>query len=205
MESPDLPLPSDHMISIKYGRLALLALAVAASQAAAQARPATTRTAAAQRQTAIEDYWELGTDASASLGFGDQKSFSIDIPTGVLRAGYFVTPKLSLEPQLIFHSLAAEDQEGQSVWALQIGGLYHLSTDRTRRQYFIHPGIAFTGGSAGAPEFTILSALVGAKQPWFGGRLAMRGEVGLVHQLEEAPFEAQTSIVFNFGWSVYTR
>jgi hypothetical protein len=190
------------MISIRYSRLAVLALAVAASQAAAQARPAA-RTAA--QRAAIEDYWELGTDASASLGFGDQKSFSIDIPTGVLRAGYFVTPKLSLEPQLIFHSLAAEDQEGQSVWALQIGGLYHLSTDRTRRQYFIHPGIAFTGGSAGAPEFTILSALVGAKQPWFGGRLAMRGEVGLVHQLEEAPFEAQTSIVFNFGWSVYTR
>jgi hypothetical protein len=194
------------MRSIKYGSLALLFAVTLASEALAQARPAT-RTAAQQRQAAAADegFWELGTDMSVSLGIDDPKTFSIDIPTGLVRAGYYVSPVLSLEPALVFSSTAIENQTAQSFWMLQLGGLYHLSTNRRQQQIFIHPSIGFTGGSGGGTSFTILNAFVGLKRPIVGGRLALRGEAGLSHRLKEGPIDGATSIVATLGWSVYTR
>jgi len=195
------------MSFINRGSLAVLTLSLAlASDVAAQARPAAPRQTAT-RQAAAPDqgFWELGTDMGFALGIDDPKSLVIRIPTGVLRAGYYVTPALSLEPQLTFVSVAQENQTAFSAWALQLGGLYHLSTDRRQSQIFIHPGIAFTGGSGGGSNPITLSALVGMKRPMLAGRLAMRGEAGLNHTLKDGPIPASTSLVFTLGWSVYTK
>jgi hypothetical protein len=195
------------MSSFKKGSLVVLALASAlASNAVAQARtPA--RPATQQRQAAASDkgFWELGTDFGITLGIDDPKTFNIDIPSGLLRAGYFITPEISLEPALSFNSQAQEDETAFSFWLLQLGGLYHLSTNRRADQWFIHPSIGFTGGSEGTPDFVILSATVGLKKPWMNNRLAMRFEAGLSHRLENAPFDAATAIIASAGFSVYTR
>jgi hypothetical protein len=195
------------MSTVKHGSLVVLALTLAVSEVSAQARPAT-RQPATQRQAAAapdQGFWELGTDMSVALGIDDPKTFSIDIPTGLVRAGYFVTPALSLEPSLVFSSTATENQTAQSFWMLQLGGVYHLSTDRRQQQIFIHPSIGFTGGSGGGPNFTFLNAFVGIKEPIMGGRLALRCEAGLSHRLKEGPVDGATSIVATLGWSVYTR
>ena len=194
------------MSSVNRGSLAVLTLALAlASDAVAQARPAAPRqTATRQAATPDQGFWELGTDVGFALGIDDPRSLTIMIPTGVLRAGYYITPVLSLEPQLTFFSVGQENQTGFSAWALQLGGLYHLSPDRKLNQIFIHPGIAFTGGSGGSGPIS-LSALVGMKNPMLAGRLAMRGEVGLVHTLEDGGTPASTSLAFILGWSVYTK
>jgi hypothetical protein len=193
------------MRSIKHGSVAALFVLTFASEAVAQARPATRQTAARQAAAPDQGFWELGTDMSVALGIDDPKTFSIDIPTGLVRAGYYVSPKLSLEPALVFSSTATEDQTAQSFWMLQLGGLYHLSTDRRQQQIFIHPSIGFTGGSGGGPNFTFLNAFVGLKRPFVGGRLALRGEAGLSHRLKEGPVDGATNIVATLGWSVYTR
>ena len=195
------------MSSINRGSLAVLTLALAlASDAVAQARPAAPRqTATRQAATPDQGFWELGTDVGFSLGIDEPRSFVISIPTGVLRAGYYITPVLSLEPQLTFFSVGQENQTGFSAWSLQLGGLYHLSTDRRQNQIFIHPGIGFTGGSGGGSGPITLSAGVGMKRPMVAGRLAMRGEVNLNHTLEDGGTPASTGLGFILGWSVYTK
>ena len=195
------------MSSFKIGSLVVFALSAAlASNAMAQARtPARPATQQRQAAAAEQGFWELGTDFGISLGIDDPKTFNIDIPTGLLRAGYFITPEISLEPALSFNSQAQEDETAFSFWLLQIGGLYHLSTNRRADQYFIHPSIGFTGGSEGVPDFTILSATFGWKKPWMNDRLAMRFEAGLSHRLKEGPIDAATAIIASAGFSVYTR
>ena len=195
------------MSSFKKGSLVVLALVTAlASTAAAQARtPA--RTATQQRQAAQADqgFWELGTDAGIQLGIDDPKTFTIDIPTGLLRAGYFITPQLSLEPALSWQSIAQEDETALTLFLLQIGGLYHLSTNRRASQYFVHPSIGFTGGSEGVPNFVILSGTFGWKKPMFAERMALRLEGGISYRLKEDNIDAATSIIGSAGFSVYTR
>jgi hypothetical protein len=199
------------MRSTKYGSVVVLLLLALASTTSAQARqtgtPQTARRPAAQpRQSTTPDqgFWELGTDVGLAIGIDDPKSLAINIPVGSLRAGYFVSPKLSLEPQLSFSSFARESQTAFSSWMLNLTGLWHFTESRQERQLFLHPGLAFTGGS-GSTSFTILSAAVGMKKPMMNNRLAMRAEAGLSHRLKDGPIDAATSIIANFGWSVYTR
>ena len=198
------------MRTTKLGSV-VLSLVVLASAASAQARqtgtPATSRQPASRpaQATPAEKYWELGTDVGLAIGIDDPRSLAISIPNGSLRAGYFVTPNLSLEPQISFNSFAQESQTAFSSWMLNLTGLWHFSEDRQQNQLFIHPGLAITGGSGNGPNFTFLSAAVGMKVPMAGNRLAMRGEVGLSHRLKEGVIDGATNLIANFGWSVYTR
>ena len=193
----------------KYGSVVVLSLLVLASSVSAQARQTGTTRAPAtqQRQAAAQEtgFWELGTDAGLALGIDDPKSLTITIPTGALRAGYFVTPNLSLEPQLSWFSIGRESATAFSTWMLNFTGLWHFSEDRRQNQLFLHPGIAFTGGSGGGSNPLILSTTVGMKKPVMNNRLALRGEAGLSHRLKDGAIPSVTSIIATFGWSVYTR
>src|SRR5688572_26921077 len=124
------------MSTIKNGSLVVLALATLASAAGAQARPAAPRQPAQRQAPAAPEqgFWELGTDVGIDIGIDDPRTFSVNIPTGILRAGYYVTPVLSLEPALTFQSIAQEDETAFSAWVLQLGGLYHFSQNRRQDQ-----------------------------------------------------------------------
>ena len=194
------------MSSFKKGNLVVLALATFASTAVAQARPAQTRQPAARQAPAPDQgFWELGTDVGFAIGLADPKSLSIDIPTGLLRAGYYITPVITLEPALSFHSLAQESAEGQTFWMLQLGGLYHLSPDRRQDQFFVHPSIGLTGGSQGVSDFTFLNGTFGWKNPMLAGRLVMRLEGGISYRLKEGPIDSELSVIGLAGWSIYTK
>ncbi len=177
-----------------------------ARQTGARQTPATRQPATQTRQSTTPDqgFWELGTDVGLAIGINDPKTLSISIPNSNLRAGYYITPVLSLEPQLSFVSFAAESQTAFSSWMLNLTGLWHFSENRRENQLFLHPGIAFTGGS-GSTHFTFLSAAVGMKKPVMNDRIVLRGEAGLGHRLKEGAIDGATSIIANFGWSIYTR
>jgi hypothetical protein len=199
------------MRTSKYVSVVALSLLVVATAASAQARQTGAsqtprRTAAASQQSASTEtgFWELGTDVGLAIGIGDPRSLAINIPTGVLRAGYYVTPNFSLEPQLAFNSFAQESQTAFSSWMLNLTGLWHFSENRRESQLFLHPGIAVTGGS-GNFNPTFLSAAFGMKKPMMNDRLVMRAEAGLSHRLKEGAVDAATSLIANFGWSIYTR
>lgn len=198
------------MSSTKHAGLVALALVVGmAAESAAQRtpqRPATQRPAAQRpAAAAVEGSWELGMDMDVGIGFSDPMSFFIDIPAGVVRAGYYVSDVLSLEPALAFNSVAQKSATGFSRWMLQFGALYHLSPARTRSQLFVHPAIGFSGGSGGARTLTHLSGGVGMKRPMLGGRLASRMELGLNHRVKSGPIDSETSLIGFLGWSFYTR
>jgi hypothetical protein len=204
------------MHSVKHVGLVgvLFAVSFASQEVAAQARtgaaqrPATQRPAAtAQRPAAtpVTGSWELGMDMDFGIGLTDRKSFFIDIPAGLVRAGYFVSDVLSLEPALAFNSVAQQNQTGFSRWMLQLGALYHFAPDRAQMQMFVHPALGFSGGSGGARTATHLAFGVGVKQPMLDGRLATRLQVGLDHRVRSGPVASATSIIAFLGWSLYTN
>jgi hypothetical protein len=197
------------MSSIKNVSLAVLALTVTlASEAAGQARPAAPRQTAQRQQTVSapnQGFWELGLDMNVGIGINDPKQFFINIPTGLVRAGYYVSPVLSLEPALAFNSVARENATAVSAWMLQLGVLYHLTPVRTKGQMYVHPSLAFSGGSGGGDNLTFLGAGFGMKQPMLDGRLACRLELGLNHRLKSGAIPSRTNIIASAGWSVYTR
>ena len=210
--TPPLLMVTAIMRSTKNGSVVVLLLLAIASTSSAQARQTGARqtparqAATQQRPAASPDqgFWELGTDVGLAIGIDDPRSLSINIPTGNLRAGFFLTPNFSLEPQLSFNSFAQESQTAFSSWVLNLTGLWHFSDNRRESQLFLHPGIAVTGGS-GNFNPTFLNVTVGMKKPMMTDRLVMRGEAGLSHRLKEGTVDAATSLVATFGWSVYTR
>ena len=181
--------------------LAGLVVVLAASSASAQ-RTVRTSSAAPAVQGG---YWELGGDAGVAIGLDDPKSFSINVPVSQVRAGYYVSDVLSLEPTLRFFSSATKGFTAFSAWALGIGGLYHMSPDRKAMRVFVHPMIGFAGGSGGARTRTSLGAGFGMKKPAMNGLFHWRMEGGLNYLLKNGALPARTTIYGNFGMSLYTK
>jgi hypothetical protein len=162
--------------------LAVLGTFIAVSTVSAQARPRATATPATRQAAAAQSgFWELGTDASLTVGLEDPKFIMLRIPGGALRAGYFTTPKISIEPTLTWLSVGQEDQTGFTTYQIGTGVLFHRTADRTRSQVYLRPFLAITGGSGGGGSSLTLGGGVGLKRPWMAGRLALRGEANIAH------------------------
>ena len=144
-------------------------------------------------------------DAGITIGMDTPKSIMLQIPVGMVRAGYFVSDVLSLEPGLSFFSVGQKGATGFSSYTLQLGALYHLTPDRTKQQMFVHPMLAFSGGSGNQRTITSLGAGVGIKRPFMQNRLAARGELNATHSLKSGPVPARTSLNLFAGLSVYTK
>jgi hypothetical protein len=189
------------MRSVRSVALAALAFTVlGASVASAQRRPA--------QRSGAEGTWELGTDAALTFGLDDQGTV-LSIPVGTVRAGYFIRPEWSIEPFLSFDYLSTDAGSG-SIYQFGVGGLYHLSTMRTQSQLYLRPFAGLVGfsdnpdgGGGNSESDFVLGGGFGIKWPKLGGRLALRGEVNISHQLAEP--EGMSAVGFDFGISFFTR
>lgn len=187
--------------------VAAVAVAVMTSTASAQRTVRTSSNAAA----AQGGYWELGSDMGIMIGLDDPKSLSIQVPVGsfsafpAVRAGYYVSDVLSLEPGLSFASFTAKNQTAFSLWTLAFGINYHLSPDRNASRLYVHPFLSFTGGSGGRDTQTGLGAGIGLKKPAFGNRFNWRVEGGIQHLLKAGFIDASTGIYGTGGISVFTK
>jgi len=188
--------------------LAGLAVAVLASTASAQRAVRTSSSAS----TAQGGYWEFGGDMGIMIGLDDPKSLSIQIPVSAIssspavRAGYYVSDVLSIEPGFSFLSSATKGQTAFSVWTLSLAALYHLSPDRNVNRLFVHPFLSFTGGSGGRDTQTGLGAGIGMMRPAFGtNRFQWRLEAGLQHLLKAGFIPASTGIYGTWGISIFTK
>ena len=77
--------------------------------------------AAAQTRT------ELGIDAAASFGLGDQSSVGFTFPASRFRLGFFQPgSRLSIEPALGLAYTKTEGSDGFLFYDLELGALYHL-------------------------------------------------------------------------------
>jgi hypothetical protein len=98
--------------------------------------------------------WELGVDGgfvfTSPDGDGADSMFDVSLPFQLIRAGVFVTPQISIEPTVAFNRLDFGGDETLTQLSLLATGLYHLSTDRTRAQYYLQAGggvdyVSFSG------------------------------------------------------------
>ena len=166
--------------------LALLLVAVPGSPLAAQGR----------------DGVELGIDLELTYSTEDPSLTVLSLPSGSIRAGFPVSPSISIEPRLSFQYAHSS---GNSITLLdaQLGMLWHVSTDPSRSSVFIRPffGHTHAGGSFGSGDASSLGAGVGIKLPQ-GDRLAIRLEGGYQHSLEDG---VSSQIFAMLGISFFTR
>lgn len=195
-----------HLRNIALAVLTLTTLG--ASLASAQRTP----TRAQRAAPSARGFWELGTDAALSFNLDAPPggvSTTLSIPVGVLRAGYFHSPQLSIEPFFSLLYVSADGGASASNYTLGVGGVYHLSPARTTSVMFVRPFLAMVGESddpGGAGNSTsntdfALGAGFGMKWPKLSGRIAWRGEVNVARQFDAQ----QTSIALLFGISYFTR
>lgn len=87
----------------------------------------------AQAQSPIE----MGVDAQVSFGLDDQPT-TINIPEQKIRAGFMLTPVMTVEPSLGFFRMS-KDGSSISGTKLDVSLLYHFSPSRAARQFYLRP------------------------------------------------------------------
>lgn len=148
---------------------AMLAAASLATPALAQQPGTTSRTV------------ELGIDASAIFGLGDESSIDITLPGSRFRAGFFMeNRKWSVEPAVGLSYRDREGSDGVFAYDLELGALYHfrpfaiVTTDGSgdvlvrARSTYVRPFVGITGFSGGDNDDSEVTAGagLGVKIPW---------------------------------------
>ncbi|MDP9176623.1 MAG: hypothetical protein M3O61_02985 [Gemmatimonadota bacterium] len=132
---------------------------------------------------------ELGVDAAATIGLGDNSVTVVDIPAQALRVGFFMTDRVSLEPKFGLTTISGGGDTFTSYLA-ELGLLYHFYRTRTRTDlypsplaaFYVRPFLGLLGASGGGSSTTNgrLGVGLGMKVP-IASRLASRFEANFAH------------------------
>ena len=157
-----------------------------------------TTSSAAQGRDGVE----LGIDLELTYSTDDPNVTVVTLPSGNFRVAFPLSPSISLEPRISFQYAHAS---GNSVTLidLQLGVLWHMSTDPTKSTLYIRPffGHTHAGGSFGSGDASSIGGGVGFKIPQ-GDRLGIRIEGGYQHSLEDG---VSGQIFAMLGLSFFTR
>jgi hypothetical protein len=160
--------------------------------------------AGAQRAS-INPSPELGVDAGLMFTLDNPKTTLFSVPIQSIRAGFFLSPAISLEPSLRLNTISGGGIPTITDYGIGLGLLYHLSTNRAANQPYIRPFIAFDGQSGGGgpstSSFTVGGGF-GVKMP-INPRFATRLEANIGHISSSGT--SQNVIGLLAGLSVYTR
>jgi hypothetical protein len=158
---------------------------------------------------------ELGIDGGVAISLDDPNTTAVSLPVQQFRVGFFVSPRVSLEPAVSFNYVNIEDFGSATDLSLDLGLLLHLSPDRTRSQMYLRPFAGINRVSAEADDelgggddsATQLSAGggLGVKMPFAGGRLAGRLEAVFAHGFENDDFASRNQAGLAVGLSFLTR
>ena len=147
-------------------------------------------------------------DIDAQIGFGlDDQGTTIAIPAQKIRAGFMLTPAMTIEPSLGFFRFSS-DGSSISTTALDVSLLYHFSTLRTARQFYVRPVVGLQRISAssdlGDDSQTDMNLGVagGIKIPLVD-RVGARVEAEFRHYMSDP--ESVNALNLNFGLSFFTR
>lgn len=152
---------------------------------------------------------ELGVDMALQYsltdnvnGFETDNVFQIALPTVAVRAGFFVSEALSIEPSLGF-SLINVDETFWQVRSLVLI-LYHFKTDPAMSRFFVAvgPSLLAAGGSGStATQFGVVGE-GGVKLP-VADNFALRLAAGVGRFFENDDFIGSWDIFGTFGFSVF--
>lgn len=149
---------------------------------------------------------ELGVDAALTVVRVEGiNQTTINVPAQSLRAGFFLSDRISLEPTIAVNFRKVENTS-VTFYGGGVGLLYHLSTDRDRPQVFLRPmigysGLRFVGGSSGV---SIAGFGAGVKVPT-GDRLAIRLGAEYMRRFEGGDVGALNGFAATVGLSFFTR
>jgi hypothetical protein len=147
---------------------------------------------------------ELGLDMGLALDFGGGATNTyFDLPTGVLRAGLWMTDKVSIEPNL-WVSISHAGGVTNSAFSVAPALLYHLKTDRTMMRPYVavFPGIYHESGGFGSQFFA--GAGLGALFP-MQEQLALRAEALFSHYFSSDNFGSSNELGLRLGFSFFTH
>lgn len=175
---------------------ALALLAMSASASAQRSRPSSSLDSPSP---------EIGVDAAVSFGLSSPSTTEIAIPVSLIRAGFFMSPVLSLEPWLGLNSFSGGGFSGTD-YRLGVGLLYHFSASRAANQFYVRPFIGVHGesGDLGNGSTAQFGAGFGVKLP-LRDRLATRLEANFGHETGRAGDAGRDAIGLLAGLSFYTR
>ena len=185
---------------------------------AAVAVVALASTASAQRRgpapmAAATPGVELGMDAALSFGMGAPAGSSnvtlFQAPVPSIRAGFYLSPELSIEPSLGLQYASANGGSSTD-YMLGLGALYHFSTNRAENQFYVRPFVNFQssslsgGGTSTSATGTQFGAGVGIKMP-MADRFATRFEANIAHNSNHNFDNSDNRIGILAGISYYTH
>jgi hypothetical protein len=149
---------------------------------------------------------ELGVDMDIGFGLDDPSTTTISLPNSVLRAGFFINERVSIEPQFSFQHISVSGGGSSTGLGLQVGALYHFSPDRARNQWYLRPmvGLAHASFGGGSATQAALGVGFGVKLPIMD-RVATRLEGKLGHAFETSSAPGATSLGLVAGLSFFTR
>ena len=180
---------------LSFAALSLIALA---STASAQ------RTTRSSSMASGNPSPELGVDAGLQFTLDSPKTTSFQIPIQGIRAGFYVSPAVSIEPSLRLNYTSFEGGGSFTTYGLGLGLLYHFSTSRMANQMYVRPFIGLDGisGSGNSDSAFSFGGGFGVKVP-VGSRFATRWEANFSHASNNGA--SQNAIGLLGGLSVYTR
>lgn len=156
---------------------------------------------------------ELGADAALSFGLGAPAGTSnttdLVIPVDQIRAGFFVSPALSIEPSLGLQYQSANGGSGTH-YNLGVGALYHFSTVRSANQVYVRPFLNFesvslsAGGTSTSATSVAFGAGLGIKMP-AADRFAYRFEANIAHNNNNNFDDSPNRIGLLAGISYFTH
>jgi hypothetical protein len=167
----------------------------------APASPSSMPAATSGDETSVE----LGVDGSFTR-FQDAETNQISVPS-VVRVGFYLTPRISIEPAVSFDYRSGGGLSSRSLGA-DASLLWHLTGTRRTSQIYLRPfaGVVNTSIDLGATSnnSTDVSAggALGIKLPLASNRVAFRVD-GFYRRLFTDP--GQNTFGANFGLSLYTR
>lgn len=156
---------------------------------------------------------ELGMDAALTFGMGAPAGASntttFELPLTQIRAGFFVSPELSIEPSFGIQ-YASANGASSSLYHIGVGALYHFSTVRSANQVYVRPFINFENGNASVAgnsasvSSTAFGAGLGIKMP-MSDRMAWRFEANLAHNSNNNFDDSPNRIGLLAGLSYFTH
>ena len=182
--------------------------------------------AGAQSPTAVAQptrTLELGIDAGAVVGLGDESSIQINLPASRARVGFFLTndTRWSLEPAVGLNYLDTEGGSGALQYNLEFGALYHFAPPANltgglggtggpivrSSVAYVRPFIGLTGVTGGgdgdddtSDSEVSFGAGLGIKVPWRES-LAWRAEANLGYGVDNEALRIGALL----GVSFFTR
>lgn len=183
--------------------LGLATLDAEAQQRASQAQP---RSAQAQQRSS-QNPVEVGVDAQIGFGLDDQGT-SISIPAQKIRAGFMLSPVMTIEPSLGFFRIS-NDGSSISNTAVDVSLLYHFSPSRAVRQFYVRPVIGLQRTSFTDNDLDVSEAETDLNIGVAGGmKVPLMDRVGARFEAEFRNYmtdPSQSALNLNFGLSYFTR